>query len=212
MSHGQGKPQNGQGNVREKSGNFVRAHGWTPWLSFKKMHLKMLSAKWRPFCLGLNVLGPTCIEVTSVNALYFFIKLMSPKLNFNWYLIQLSWYQCSSGICMYDFLSFYSQVKVVILGQDPYHGPKQAHGEWTNWSLSAFYSDVIMGTLVSQVTSLTIVYSTVYSGAETSKLCVTGILQGIHRSPVNSMHKWPVTRKMFPFDGVIMARLQWLHC
>ena len=30
MSHGQGKPQNGQGNVREKSGNFVRAHGWTP--------------------------------------------------------------------------------------------------------------------------------------------------------------------------------------
>ena len=25
-------------------------------LSFKKMHLKMPSAKWRPFCLGLNVL------------------------------------------------------------------------------------------------------------------------------------------------------------
>ena len=24
--------------------------------SFKKMHLKVLSAKWRPFCLGLNVL------------------------------------------------------------------------------------------------------------------------------------------------------------
>ena len=30
MSDGQGKPQNGQGNFREKSGNFVRAHGWTP--------------------------------------------------------------------------------------------------------------------------------------------------------------------------------------
>ena len=25
--------------------------------SFKKMHLKMLSGKWRPFCLGLNVLS-----------------------------------------------------------------------------------------------------------------------------------------------------------
>ena len=25
--------------------------------SFKKMHLKMSSAKWRPFCLGLNVLN-----------------------------------------------------------------------------------------------------------------------------------------------------------
>ena len=24
--------------------------------SFKKMHLKMASGKWRPFCLGLNVL------------------------------------------------------------------------------------------------------------------------------------------------------------
>ena len=25
--------------------------------SFKKMHLKMASAKWRPFCLGLNVIN-----------------------------------------------------------------------------------------------------------------------------------------------------------
>ena len=29
-------------------------------------------------------------------------------------------------------------------------------------------------------------------------------LRGIHRWPVNSPHKWPVTRKMFPFDAVIM--------
>ena len=29
-------------------------------------------------------------------------------------------------------------------------------------------------------------------------------VQGIHRSPMNSPHKWPVTRKMFPFDDVIM--------
>ena len=27
---------------------------------------------------------------------------------------------------------------------------------------------------------------------------------GIHRGPVNSLHKWPLTRKMFPFDDVIM--------
>ena len=37
---------------------------------------------------------------------------------------------------------------------------------------------------------------------KTSKLRVTGL--GIHRGPVNSPHKWPVTRKMFPFDDVIM--------
>ena len=29
-------------------------------------------------------------------------------------------------------------------------------------------------------------------------------MRGIHRWPVNSTHKWPVTRKMFPFDDVIM--------
>ena len=30
------------------------------------------------------------------------------------------------------------------------------------------------------------------------------VVRGIHRGPVNSPHKWPVTRKMFPFDDVIM--------
>ena len=29
-------------------------------------------------------------------------------------------------------------------------------------------------------------------------------VRGIHRGPVNSPHKWPVTRKIFPFDDVIM--------
>ena len=29
--------------------------------SFKKMHLKMSSGKWRPFCLGLNVLKPSAL-------------------------------------------------------------------------------------------------------------------------------------------------------
>ena len=37
-----------------------------------------------------------------------------------------------------------------------------------------------------------------------SKLRVTGLCVGIHRGPINSPHKWPVTRKMFPFHDVIM--------
>ena len=41
---------------------------------------------------------------------------------------------------------------------------------------------------------------------KTSKLCVTGLVWGIHRWPMNSSHKWPVTRKMFPFDDVIMKK------
>ena len=39
---------------------------------------------------------------------------------------------------------------------------------------------------------------------ETSKLRVTGLCAGNSPGPVNSPHKWPVTRKMFPFDDVIM--------
>ena len=39
---------------------------------------------------------------------------------------------------------------------------------------------------------------------KTSKLRVTGLCAGISPGPVNSPHKWPVTRKMFPFDYVIM--------
>ena len=30
-------------------------------------------------------------------------------------------------------------------------------------------------------------------------------LRGIHRSPMNSPHKGPVTQKMFPFDDIIMV-------
>ena len=64
-----------------------------------------------------------------------------------------------------------------------------------------------MGAIASQITSLTIVYSTVNSGADQSKHQSSASLAfvwGIHRGPVNSPHKWPVTRKMFPFDDVIM--------
>ena len=39
---------------------------------------------------------------------------------------------------------------------------------------------------------------------KTSKLCVTGLCAGNSPGPVNSLHKGPVTRKMFPFVDVIM--------
>ena len=40
---------------------------------------------------------------------------------------------------------------------------------------------------------------------KTSKLRVTGLCVGNSPVPVNSPHKGPVTRKMFPFDDVIMT-------
>ena len=49
-----------------------------------------------------------------------------------------------------------------------------------------------MVVMTSQITSVAIVYSTVHLGPD-------------QRKPINSPHKGPVTRKMFPFDDVIMA-------
>ena len=69
------------------------------------------------------------------------------------------------------------------------------------------YDDVIMTTLASQITSLTVVYSIVYSGVIQRKhqsSASLAFVREIHRGPVNFPHKWPVTRKMFPFDDVIM--------
>ena len=77
--------------------------------------------------------------------------------------------------------------------------------KWRRYTIPCHYCDVIMGAMASQIPSITIVYSTVHSGASLA------YVRGIHRWPVNSPHKWPVTRKMFPFDDVIMHRCHWIY-
>ena len=60
------------------------------------------------------------------------------------------------------------------------------------WPFLMHYGDVIMGAIASQITSLTIVYSTVYSDADQKNIKaprhwpLCGEFTG---------HKWPVTRK-----------------
>ena len=78
------------------------------------------------------------------------------------------------------------------------------------WFVNKHYSDVIMDGAASQIASLTIVYSSVYSGADQRK----------HQSP-NGAENSPVTgefpaqmasnAKMFPFDDVIMQGHYWLR-
>ena len=73
--------------------------------------------------------------------------------------------------------------------------------------LLTHYNDVIVRAMACQITSLTIVYSTVYSGTDERKHQSTASLdfvRGIHRWPVNSPHKGPVSRRMFPLDDAIM--------
>ena len=70
------------------------------------------------------------------------------------------------------------------------------------------HSDIIMSTMASQITSLIIVYWAVYSSADQRKhrgSVSLAFVRGIHRWPVNSPHKVPVTRKMFSFDDVSMC-------
>ena len=64
-----------------------------------------------------------------------------------------------------------------------------------------------MGAISSQITSVSMVCSTVFSNADQRKhqsSASLAFVRGIHRWPVNSPHKGPVTRKLFPFDDVIM--------
>ena len=76
------------------------------------------------------------------------------------------------------------------------------------------YNNVIMSAMASQITSFTTVYSTVYLGTDQRKHQSSASLAfvwGIHRWPVNSPHKGPVTRKMFPSDDVMMKTFHHMH-
>ena len=87
-----------------------------------------------------------------------------------------------------------------------YTGSFKTHSDGIR-QLGYHYGDIIMGAIASQITSLIIVYSTVYSDAVQRKYQSSASLAfvwGLPRGPINSPHKWPVTRKMFPFGDVIM--------
>ena len=79
---------------------------------------------------------------------------------------------------------------------------------------SNHYNDVMMGAITSQITNLTIVYSTVYTDADLRKhqsSASLAFVRGTHRGPMNSTQKWPITRKIFPFDDVIMTPIRLVY-
>ena len=70
--------------------------------------------------------------------------------------------------------------------------------------------------MASQITGVSIIYSTVYSGTDQRKrqnYASLAFVTGIHRWRWIPRAKGPVTRKMFPFDDVIMLATlsQWTH-
>ena len=108
------------------------------------------------------------------------------KQRVNWYIISYRWSGCI--ISQYSMLSLSEQMN----------------------QYRKHYSDVIMSTMASQITVVSVVYSTDGSGEyQRNHLSSASLafVRGIHRWPVNSPHKRPVTRKMFPFDDVIMSKM-----
>ena len=147
------------------------------------------------FWIGINTLRP--IKICCNFAMTFshacsWMKIYQFHLRFHWSLflrLELTifqhWFNIGSLSAM--MVSLLMHISVI--------GP-----QW-------HFNDVIMGMIASQITSLTIVYSTVYSDADQRKLqnsASLAFVRGIHQGPVNFPHKWPVTWKMFPFDDVIM--------
>ena len=147
-----------------------------------------------------TMISVTTITVTTaINLMYVIVMIIV-------IVIQVVW--CATWLlywCSHLFNSCYG---------DQRSTPKTLHHQqWRQFWLPSLqhYNDVIMSMIASQTTSLTFVYSTVYSGADQRKHQSSASLAfvwGIHRGPVNSPHKWPVTRKMFPFNDVIM-RFGW---
>ena len=82
------------------------------------------------------------------------------------------------------------------------------------------YSGIIISSMASQITGISVVYSTICSGAHKRKHQSSASLtfvKEIHRWPGTSPHKGPETRKMIPFDEVIMICILlyhalWLYC
>ena len=212
----------------------------------------MQSAKWRPFCLGLNVLlGKYSVHVHHVSLA---TPLVATPLGaslplesypgrtdekncslMNWWILHSRYltagWQTATSVWWHALL--YPTPKklrrgVLILPCPSVrlytkscplcisHNTSQIHFKFAHLinqvqkvchvlSFSLQWRHNV--TIASQITSLTIVYSTVYSDADQRKhqsSASLAFVRGIHRWPVNSPQKWPVTRKMFPFDDVIM--------
>ena len=125
-----------------------------------------------------------------------------------WINIMIHYYICTSYVKRHNgnttftlFTIAQKNVHVEILSEQAKRVPNN------NKHYYQHYDDVILSLKASQITSRTSVYSTVYSGADQRKhqrFVTLAFVRRIHGGPVNSPHKRPVTRKMFPFDDVIM--------
>ena len=125
------------------------------------------------------------------------------------------WYRCyrvSNLLCctwsgkIHSYRQYHNGMLNIYTAHDINMCRRQSNRDISNRCVSGGVH-YIMSKMAPQITSLAIVYSTVLSATDQRKHQSTASLafvRGIHRWPVNSPHKGPVTLKMFPFDDVIM--------
>ena len=110
---------------------------------------------------------------------------------------------------MYQYILCYKQRSLVMICSFPATHPSRLRvtfSETFQWL--QHYNDVLMMMMASQITGLSMVYPTICSGADQRKhksSASLAFVMGIHRWPVNSPRKGPVTRKLYSFDYVIMT-------
>ena len=98
----------------------------------------------------------------------------------------------------------------VVLYTDPYTLSTGSITDWPHSQFSPGYFDIIMSAMAFQTTGVSIVCTTVCSGADQRKhqsSASLAFVRGINRCSVDSHHKGPVTRKMFLFGDVIIPRI-----
>ena len=71
-----------------------------------------------------------------------------------------------------------------------------------DWDAAVFV--VVVAAAATVVVTVAVATSTSDAQRKHQSSTSLAFVRGIHRWPVNSPHKGPVTRKMFPFDDVIM--------
>ena len=163
--------------------------------------------KYLSYQCGTHIM--TCRNVYSKEFLTVSKAISSGKLPFSWHLQNNLYYsqhdRVTSGKSRkWHWVASHPFQWVVIVIPKKF---TQGFSQFMYMISALHYNDVIMSAMASQITSLTSVYSTIYSGADNIKhesSAPLAFVRGIYRGPMNSPHKWPVTRKMFSFDDVIM--------
>ena len=183
--------------------SFSLHHGTLQWLKHWYQNINNGFSVCQVYSFGTNIAAVTCIPAMSVRWVTFCL------------LLDMTQYpdEPSKSSIWYEPMKLIRCFVVNIFFAAKAYSTLNDSIEIWKHLLFHHYGDVIMGAIASQITSLTIVYSTVYSDADQRKhqsSASLAFLLGIHRGPVNSPHKWPVTRKMFPFDDVIMRFTDYL--